>query len=67
MRAVSGQLQVSDVPYFIPFVTCVHCVQAMAFGATDFLVSTDEEAMEAHALTFDVLLNTVSGIDDLSK
>lgn len=41
--------------------------QALGFGAKDFLVSTDEEAMQAHAMSFDVLLNTVSGIDDLSK
>ncbi len=38
-----------------------------AFGATDFLVSSDGEAMAARASSIDVLLNTVSGIDDVGK
>ena len=41
--------------------------QALGFGAKDFLVSTNDDDMAARAMTFDVLLNTVSGIDDLSK
>ena len=33
--------------------------QALELGATDFLISTDEEAMAERQMSFDVLLNTV--------
>ena len=35
--------------------------EARGFGATSFLVTEDADAMAAHAGTFDLLLNTVSG------
>ena len=35
--------------------------EAKGFGASDFLITEDAEAMARHAGTFDVILNTVSG------